>query len=313
VSSVSDSSGTPVSLGPPPDNRGESVEGAFADGLWGVFQNQVAAVASTNVPETANGDILATSAGPWLGSSAARDRFLSMIWRPLGDLAAHSSPTTTLMIDHMSTRNPTTWHQLQPELLTFNMAMIPPTATFLFPDWGPLAGGAAIGLDVSISGSNFIARTTGTVGTSGRALETQVTFGGAAATAMTVNAQDLLTATPPPRSTAGTVEVRVTTPAGVVRMISAFTYIDEPLLLLDVVPARVSALGGDIINLTGTGFLPGAIVFIDSLPLDPAVVQIASPGQITAETQANGPGLATVVVQNPDGTFTTWPGTLEFV
>ena len=315
VSTVVDafSGGASLSLGPPPDNRGERVEGAFADGLWAVFQNRVAAVASGNIPETANGDILATTAGPWLGSTAARDRFLSMIWRPLQDLAAHSSPTSTLMLEHMRSRNPSTWHQLQPELQRFNMAMAAPTVVNLVPDWGPLAGGAAIGLSVGIGGSNFIATLPGTAGTSSNALETRVTFGGTAATGVTVTASDALTAQPPARAATGTVDVAVTTPAGSAALSAAFTYIDEPLRLIDVTPTRVSTRGGDLLNLSGTGFLPGALVSIDGNALAATAVQITSPGTIIAETAARGAGLVQVAIQNPDGNFDIWPGILEFV
>jgi len=315
VSTVVDafSGGASLPLGPPPDNRGERVEGAVADGLWAVFQNRVAAVPRANIPETANGDILATTAGPWLGSTAARDRFLSMIWGPLQDLAAHSSPTSTHMLDHMRSRNPVTWHQLQPELQRFNMAIAAPTAITLVPDWGPLAGGAAIGLSVGISGSNFIDRLTGTAGTSGIALETQVAFGGSAATGVTVNSSSALAAVPPPRGATGTVDVTVTTPGGTETLSGAFTYINEPLLLIDVTPNRVSTRGGDLLNLTGTGFLPGALVSIDGTALAPTAVQITSPGAIIAETAPRGAGLATVTVQNPDGNFSIWPGLLDFV
>ncbi len=315
VSSVVDafSGGATLSLGPPPDNRGESVEGAVANGLWGVFRTRMAAAGTANIPETVNAKVLTTTAAPWLTSTAISGRFLSMIWLPMQDLAAHSSPTSTLMFGHMRTRNPTTWHQMQPELQRFNMAMAAPTATNIFPDWGPLAGGSAIGLSVGISGANFIDRVSGTAGTSGNALETTVEFGGTAAPTVSVTASDSLSATPPARSSAGTVDVVVTTPSGSATISSAFTYIDEPLLLIDVVPARVSTRGGDLISLDGTGFLPGAIVSIDGTALAASAVQVTGPGTITAETAARGAGLATVTVQNPDGNFSTWPGTLEIV
>ncbi len=315
VSAVVDafSGGSTLSLGPPPNNRGESVEGAVANGLWGIFRSQMAAVGSANIPETANGKILTTSAASWLNSTAVRDRFLSMIWQPFKDLAADSSPTSTLLFDHMRTRNAATWHQLQPELQAFNMAMAAPTAISLFPDWGPLAGGSAISLSVGISGSNFIARTSGTAGTSGNALETTVDFGGTAAPTVSVTAPDALTATPPARSSTGTVDVVVTTPSGSATLSAAFTYIDEPLLLIDVSPARVSTRGGDLVNLTGTGFLPGAIVSIDGNPLAAPAIQVTTPADIAVETPARAAGLATVTVQNPDGNFSIWPGTLEFV
>ncbi|KIH77071.1 OmpA family protein [Geoalkalibacter ferrihydriticus] len=307
------SGGTSLPLGPPPNNRGESVEGAVANGLWAIFQNHVAVVPRANIPETVNGDVLATSAGPWLTSSAARDRFLTMIWQPFKDLAAHSSPTSTHLFEHIRSRNSGNWHELQPELQKFNMAMAAPSVISAFPHWGPLSGGAAIGLTLTVGGDNFIARVSGTAGSSSIALETQVSFGGATATPVTVSASNSLTVAPPPQAPAGTVDVVVTTPAGSATLHAGFTYIDEPLLLNNVIPGRVSTQGGDLISLTGTGFLPGAIVSIDGNALPVTAVQITSPGDIIAELPARGPGLATVTVQNPDATFSIWPGTLEFI
>jgi hypothetical protein len=304
---------TLLDLGPPPNNRGESVEGAVANGLWAIFKNHVTAAATPHIPETANGRIMTTTAATWLGSTAVRDRFLSMIWRPMTDLSSHSNPTSTHMLGNIRTRNSSTWHQLQPELNAFNMAMAAPTATSLAPSWGPLAGGAGIGLSVSIAGTNFIARITGTAGTSGTALETRVDFGGTPSPTVTVSASDRLTAVPPARSAAGAVDVTVTTPSGSATLAAAFTYIDQTLQLNDVVPAQVSTRGGEVISLSGTGFLPGAIVSIDGVPLAASAVNVGTPANIDAETAARSAGSATVTVENPDGNFSTWTGRLDFV
>jgi hypothetical protein len=313
VNTVDDPSGTTYPLGPPPNNRGESVEGAVSNGLWAIFKNHVTAAATAHIPETANGKIMTTSAASWLGSTAVRDRFLSMIWRPMTDLSAHSNPTSTHMLGNIRTRNSSAWHRLQPELQAFNMAMAAPTVTGLSPDWGPLAGGAGIGLSVSIGGTNFIARTTGTAGSSTTALETRVSFGGTPSPTVTVSASDRLTAVPPARSAAGAVDVTVTTPSGSATLNAAFTYIDQTLQLNDVVPTQVSTRGGEVISLSGTGFLPGAIVSIDGVPLAASAVNVGTSGNIDAETAARSAGSATVTVQNPDGNFSTWTGRLDFV
>jgi hypothetical protein len=108
----------------PPDGRGESVEGAFANGLWTVFRNQVVAPTGTPsaplVPESANGDV--TTTAPWLTNTTARDKFLALIWNPLKALAPLSSPTTTTMIAQIQSQNPGLWPSVQPDLQKFNMA-----------------------------------------------------------------------------------------------------------------------------------------------------------------------------------------------
>jgi hypothetical protein len=117
-----------VKLGPPPNNQGESVEGAFANGLWRIFERHVVTPgvsANAHIPESVNGNILSTA--PWLTNSAVRDRFLDMIWRPLKDLrpqAGQPAPnlSTTTMISMIKNRNLAIWPALQPELQAFNMA-----------------------------------------------------------------------------------------------------------------------------------------------------------------------------------------------
>lgn len=121
VSSLIDTSENPVTggLGPPPNNRGEKVEGAFANGLWAIFQNEVvtrAVASNAHVPESINGDITATTARAYLGSTPVRDRFLSIIWNPLKDMRPLSTPQSTDMIDNIRSRNLSDWHRLQPEL-----------------------------------------------------------------------------------------------------------------------------------------------------------------------------------------------------
>jgi hypothetical protein len=130
VQNVSTDPGTvpSVKLGPPPNNQGESVEGAFADGLWSIFERHVVTTgvsANAHIPESVNGNILTTA--PWITNLAARQRFLDMIWRPLKDLRPQQgqpapSLTTTAMISMIKNRNLAIWPALQAELQAFNMA-----------------------------------------------------------------------------------------------------------------------------------------------------------------------------------------------
>src|SRR5262249_53760808 len=116
-----------IPLGPgggAPNNQGLQVEGAFANGLWGVFEHQGVgkASASAHVPERANEQVVTDA--PWVRNVGVRTNFLNEIWRPLGDLTTASgvgAKTTGRMIEAMERLNPTTWHFLQPELQAFNM------------------------------------------------------------------------------------------------------------------------------------------------------------------------------------------------
>ncbi len=80
--------------------------------------------------------------------------------------------------------------------ITATVSALPPTVTNISPSSGPIAGGTA----VTITGTNFVAGAT-------------VTIGGVAATNVTVVSATQITATTPPRA-AGSVDVRVQNPDG---------------------------------------------------------------------------------------------------
>jgi hypothetical protein len=159
---VFDPGGTIHTLGPPPNGRGESVEGALANGLWAIFEKfivtstDLTAVGATSahVPESLNGDITASGTpGSWVAPNpGVRDRWFAMIWEPLQSLRSDSDQGVTALLDDMRMRNPTDWHLLQPELQAFNMAMAPPVMASITPPTGASVGGTI----VTISGSNFV-------------------------------------------------------------------------------------------------------------------------------------------------------------
>jgi len=295
VATVVDSDRHTFPLGPPPNNRGERVEGAFADGLWAVFQNHVvtpAVAANAHVVESPTGDVTTTT--PWLTNVAVRDRFLRMVWNPLKDLRPLSPPTTTAMLGNIKSRNAADWHRLQPELQTFNMAMATPTVTAIAPPGGPPAGGTA----VTITGTEF------TLGT------TTVTIGGAAATNVTVASSTSLTATTPPGAL-GPANVVVTTPAGAsAPLAGGFTYARAPVVSTVTetgqppsTPARGPTTGGTGLTIIGTDFAASATVHIGGLPGEN--VAVISPTEITVTTPLRrlplAPGGVEVLVTNPDG------------
>lgn len=300
VSTVENSSGTSLPLGPPPNNRGESVEGAFANGLWGVFKNQVvtsAVSSNANVPETADGNINSSSASTWLTHTSVRDRFLSTIWRPLKDLRSLSNPTSTAMLGNMRSRNTSDWHHILPELQTFNMAMTLPTFIAITPGGGPPIGGTV----VTVTGSEFTI--------SG----TQLIIGGNLATNVIVTSSTTLTAQTPP-GPLGSVAVFVRTAAGSSASAGSpfgtFLYANPPVITNVTVlgdppgtPARGPTAGGTPIVITGTDFQSDATVLIGGLVAEN--ITVISSTEITATTPLRrlplSPGGVEVVVQNPDG------------
>jgi hypothetical protein len=295
VTTVVDSSGTSLPLGPPPLNRGESVEGAFANGLWAIFQNHVVTLPrDAHVPDSPNGNILATAAAAYLNDNAVRDRFLRMIYRPLQDLRPLARPDSVDMIEKIKNRNLGDWHKLLPEFQAFNLAMVIPTITPpISPVGGPLAGGTLI----TITGTDFTLN------------RTLVKIGANFATAVTVTSSTSLTARTPP-GTLGPADVIVTTDAGDSAPLSGgFTYAPAPVVSSVTVtgqspgtPARGPMGQETPVTIRGTDFQANATVIIGGQPAI-NVVPI-SPTEITARSPRRRlplpPGGVPVVVRNPD-------------
>lgn len=133
------------------NSDGESVEGAFANGLWCIFQNCVLGSGDAHVPESINGDIMTTPAGTWLGKPDVKSRFLSIIWQPMLDLKPMNNPTTTDMIRNIYLRNRSQWGQIQIELNKYNMAMSPLLSSIF-----PVSGSATGNQSFTLRGSNFV-------------------------------------------------------------------------------------------------------------------------------------------------------------
>ncbi|HEV7377140.1 MAG TPA: IPT/TIG domain-containing protein [Pyrinomonadaceae bacterium] len=335
VSSLIDTSSKAVTggLGPPPKNRGELVEGALANGLWAIFENHVAArraPLNARLPESADGDVTVTA--PWIKTPDVQRRFLSAIWRPLKTLAPLPNPNSTNLLASIKTENSKTtsdnWHVLLPELEAFNMSMRVPKATAIEPHWGPITGGQPIGLSVTITGTDFIQKTTAVVDKVPAGgpfptlvLETTVDFGGTPGTGVNVGKHTSLQVVPPPRP-AGPVNVIVTTRGGSSTPPLQFVYIDDPLAVSDVaanglrgvlVPRVVSTRGKDSFDILGQGFLPGAIVEISGVQVAPKDIKILQPDLIQVlQTPARAAGPVDILVKNPDTASSNLTGRLRF-
>lgn len=286
VGTIHDSDRKRFPLGPPPPGQGESVEGAFADALWAIFQKHVVPPGiDPHVPETTSGDILATTAGAYLRDVGTQDRYLSMIYRPMQDLKPLTTPTTTAMIANIKRRNPADWAKLHAEFQGFNLAMDTPTITSVTPAGGNPVGGNT----VTIAGSEFTLNTT------------TVAIGGNAAAPVTVTNDGTLTAKVP-AGALGPADVVVTTPGGSAKLTGGYLYAPAPVVS-SVSPNRGDTNGRTPVTINGSNFLPVATVTFGGLPAE-NVVPI-SPTEIQAKTPvfvqpANKPGGVKVVVTNPD-------------
>jgi hypothetical protein len=158
-----------------------------------------------------------------------------------------------------------------------------PTVASVKPDNGATAGGAK----VAISGTNYVSGAT-------------VAFGSTPATGVTFVSSKQLTAIVPAGS-AGSVNVRVTTPGGTSAISSKNLYAYGPPTVTSFAPS--SGITGSSVTVTGTAFAPGVVVMFGSFKS--AKVSIVSGTQLKA-TVPNGDGTpGTISVMDAQGTGTS--------
>lgn len=164
------------------------------------------------------------------------------------------------------------------------------TVDTLLPGGGPTAGGAT----VTITGNGF-------------APGASVTFGGAAATSVTVvNPTQIVAVTP--ANAAGSRGVRVTNPNGAANAQEpSYTY-GPPSgatvpTLTGVLPNVGSPLGGARVNITGTGLIGGIAVYFGGVP-SPSVSWNGS-SSVFAQVPSNVSGPVSVRIVNNDGSTAT--------
>jgi hypothetical protein len=138
------------------------------------------------------------------------------------------------------------------------------------------------GTSVAITGTGFSGPTT-------------VRFGGTATT-FTIDSPTQITAVAPAGSV-GTVQVTVTTSAGVSNGVS-YSYLAVPALST-VSPSQGSTAGGTTVTLTGAGLTGATAVNFGATPA--ASFTVDSDTQITAVTPA-GTGIVSITVTGPGGT-----------
>ncbi|HVU60543.1 MAG TPA: IPT/TIG domain-containing protein [Mycobacteriales bacterium] len=172
------------------------------------------------------------------------------------------------------------------ESVTVSPVSTVPTVTKVSPTSGSTAGGTS----VTVTGSGFTGATA-------------VTFGGTAGTSLVVNSDTSVTVTSPAHA-AGTVNVRVTTPAGqsaVVTPADQFTYSAAPVgpTVTKVSPSSGSSAGGTSVTVTGTGFTGATAVTFGGTAGTNVVVKSAT--SITVTSPKHAAGAVNVRVTTPAG------------
>lgn len=169
-----------------------------------------------------------------------------------------------------------------------------PTIGNLTPGLGSRGGGTLL----TISGSNFAAGAT-------------VTVGGAPATGVSVVTASSITATTP-AGTPGPALVVVTNTDGQSATLSgAFSYQEWPPTVASVVANSGTSLGGTTVTINGTNFVAGATASFGGTTATSTT--FVGPTQLTAVTPAHAAGAVAVAVQNPDTQSSTLGGAYTYV
>jgi hypothetical protein len=164
--------------------------------------------------------------------------------------------------------------------LSMNIAAPPvPVVSGVSPSAGPISGGTT----VTISGAKF-------------ASGASVTFGGTAATSVTVSSSSQIQAVTPGH-VAGSVGVLVQVNGVSSSSSINFTYIALTPTVSSISPSNGGTAGGTAVTINGTNFLPGALVLFGSASA--TGVTVKSPTQIRAITPANSAGTVNVTIEDP--------------
>jgi hypothetical protein len=161
-----------------------------------------------------------------------------------------------------------------------------PSVSSVNPSSGTTLGGGS----VTISGATFTGATA-------------VSFGGTPATGFTVNSDSSITATVPAGS-AGTVDVRVTTPYGTSSVAAGdhYTYVAPPAVT-GVSPSSGPVVGGTTVTVSGSGFTGSTSVSFGGTTVTSFTINSSS--SITVTAPAGGAGTVDVRVNGPYGSSAT--------
>jgi hypothetical protein len=155
-----------------------------------------------------------------------------------------------------------------------------PTLTGIVPAIGPLTAGTA----VTLTGTNFVAGAS-------------VTIGGTPATGCSTVSATSITCSAP-AGTAGAQNVVVTQAGGSATLPGGFTYQVAPTLA-SITPVSGPATGGTIVTMTGSGFASGATVSVGGVAATGCTVTSAI--RMTCTAPANSVGAKDIVVTTAGG------------
>jgi hypothetical protein len=139
-----------------------------------------------------------------------------------------------------------------------------------------------------------------------------VRFGDALARDVDVASPSILTCSVP-RGPVGVVDVTVTNPDGAeARLTGAFTRLEAPrLAVAAVTPDEGSTLGGELVLVTGAGFLPGITATLGGVDVE--VLDVPADDTLLLVTAPSAPGIADLTVTLPDGQQATLARAFAFV
>ncbi|MEK7123384.1 MAG: IPT/TIG domain-containing protein, partial [Patescibacteria group bacterium] len=224
----------------------------------------------TNVTITGAGFL--SGASVTFGGSAAANIIVVSNTTITADTPAHSAGAVDVVVINTNGQSGT---------LTGGYAYNPsPTVTGVNPPSGPIGGNT----DVTITGAGFLSGAS-------------VTFGGSAATSISVVSSISITAKTPAHS-AGAVDVIVqNTDTQLGTLVNGFSYTAGPVIT-SVSPDNGKLAGGTNVTITGGNFQNGAAITFDGVPATNVV--FVSGTTITATTPAHAAGAVNVTVTNPD-------------
>ena len=226
-----------------------------------------------------------------LGGAAATGVVVASATLIQATTGPHAAGTVSVTVT-----NPDATAGTLPGGFTYTGSLPPPSLSQVQPS----SGGTAGGTPVTISGANFVAGAT-------------VTFGGAAATGVSLVSASSLTCLTPPYA-AGAVDVVVTNPdSQSATLASGYSYIasNPPPSISGVTPSSGGTAGGTPVTISGANFASGATVTFGGTAA--TQVSLVSASSLTCLTPSHGAGAVDVVVQNQDSQSGTLPGGFTFV
>jgi len=262
--------------------------GGYQGGSSGTIEQSISYTASVALPTVTaitpnRGATLGGTAVTIVGTGIANASAVTMNGNAVGNYTV-VNPTTITATTPMGAAGSSSVRVTTPggqsstnSLFTF---VTPPTVASVTPTQGTSLGGNSI----VITGTGF----SNVIG---------VSIGGSPAASYVVNSTSQITEITPP-GPAGNAAIIVNVNGASSTTNSLFSYVVPPTVT-GVSPDTVTTLGGNSINITGTGFTLASHLTIGGVAAQNFTIQ--SDTLITATTPANTPGTKSIVITTPGG------------